>query len=190
MRAAVLHECPGWLDITDLEVGSIGPHEVLVHTNAAGLCHSDLHCIEGTLPIGVPSVPGSGCGRGRRFDVAGFRPGDGVMRARRRRAGVRLHSDVRSVPGDHPRRRRGPAARTACRSVRIRGRRRFRRADTPPERALLKIDERVPVEVAVGWLRGHHRTRRSTPPGSARRSRLGCGIGERRARCGVRVPPA
>ena len=30
MRAAVLHECPGWLDITDLDVGRIGPHEVLV----------------------------------------------------------------------------------------------------------------------------------------------------------------
>ncbi len=53
MRAAVLHECPGWLDITDLDVGTIGPHEVLVQTQAAGLCHSDLHCIEGTLPSGA-----------------------------------------------------------------------------------------------------------------------------------------
>ena len=36
MRAAVLHECPGWLDITDLDVGAIGPSEVLVQHAGRG----------------------------------------------------------------------------------------------------------------------------------------------------------
>ena len=82
MRAAVLHECPGWLDITDLHVGVIGPHEVLVQTQAAGLCHSDLHCIEGTLPIGVPVVLGhesAGVVEAVGSDVTDFRPGDAVI---------------------------------------------------------------------------------------------------------------
>src|SRR5262245_27704712 len=82
MRAAVLHECPGWLDITDLDVGSIGPHEVLVHTEAAGLCHSDLHCIEGAFPVQVPVVLGhesAGVVEAVGSEVTDFRPGDAVI---------------------------------------------------------------------------------------------------------------
>jgi S-(hydroxymethyl)glutathione dehydrogenase/alcohol dehydrogenase len=35
-----------------------GPHEVLIRTAACGLCHSDLHFIEGTYPHPLPAVPG------------------------------------------------------------------------------------------------------------------------------------
>ena len=54
VRAAVLHECPGWLDIGEIDLDSPGPREVLVRTVAAGLCHSDLHFMEGKY---VPQLP-------------------------------------------------------------------------------------------------------------------------------------
>ena len=56
MKAAVLETVPGQLVIDDLTIGSLRPHDVLVHTVAAGLCHSDLHFMEGTYPCAVPAV--------------------------------------------------------------------------------------------------------------------------------------
>ncbi|MFD2782569.1 Zn-dependent alcohol dehydrogenase [Novosphingobium pokkalii] len=35
-----------------------GPHEVLIRTAACGLCHSDLHFIDGAYPHPLPAVPG------------------------------------------------------------------------------------------------------------------------------------
>jgi S-(hydroxymethyl)glutathione dehydrogenase / alcohol dehydrogenase len=58
MRAAVLREVPGELHIEDVEIGSPGPREVLIRTRAAGLCHSDLHFMEGKYPHPVPAVLG------------------------------------------------------------------------------------------------------------------------------------
>ena len=47
MQAAVLRMVPGELEIEDLTVDAIGPHELLVRTAHSGLCHSDLHFIDG-----------------------------------------------------------------------------------------------------------------------------------------------
>jgi S-(hydroxymethyl)glutathione dehydrogenase/alcohol dehydrogenase len=58
MRAAVLHTIPGDLVIEEVTVRDPGPREVLVRTVAAGLCHSDLHFIEGKYPSPVPVVLG------------------------------------------------------------------------------------------------------------------------------------
>jgi S-(hydroxymethyl)glutathione dehydrogenase/alcohol dehydrogenase len=58
MRAAVLNTIPGRLDIEDVEIGLPGPREVLVRTVAAGLCHSDLHFMEGKYPFPCPAVLG------------------------------------------------------------------------------------------------------------------------------------
>lgn len=58
MKAAVLNEIPGQLQIEDISIGSPGPREVLVRTVAAGLCHSDLHFMEGTYTTAVPAVLG------------------------------------------------------------------------------------------------------------------------------------
>jgi S-(hydroxymethyl)glutathione dehydrogenase/alcohol dehydrogenase len=58
MRAAMLHEIPGKLEIDDVEVDAPGPHEVLVRTAAAGLCHSDLHFMEGKYVWPTPCVLG------------------------------------------------------------------------------------------------------------------------------------
>lgn len=58
MKAAVL-TAPGTpLAIEQLAIASPGPHEVLIRTVACGLCHSDLHFIEGTYPHALPCVPG------------------------------------------------------------------------------------------------------------------------------------
>ncbi len=58
MRAAVLNSIPGRLDVEDVEIGEPGPREVLVRTVAAGLCHSDLHFMEGKYPFPCPAVLG------------------------------------------------------------------------------------------------------------------------------------
>jgi S-(hydroxymethyl)glutathione dehydrogenase/alcohol dehydrogenase len=44
--------------VTDLEVRDPGPSEVAVDIAAAGLCHSDLSVIDGTIPFPVPVVLG------------------------------------------------------------------------------------------------------------------------------------
>ncbi len=58
MKAAVLIEPGKPLEIEELSIAKPGPHEVLIRTAACGLCHSDLHFIEGTYPHALPLVPG------------------------------------------------------------------------------------------------------------------------------------
>ena len=58
MRAAVLNSIPGHLDIKEVDIGEPGPREVLIRTKAAGLCHSDLHFMEGKYPHPCPAVLG------------------------------------------------------------------------------------------------------------------------------------
>jgi S-(hydroxymethyl)glutathione dehydrogenase / alcohol dehydrogenase len=58
MRAAVLIEPGRPLEIEDLHIAKPQAHEVLIRTAACGLCHSDLHFMEGTYPHPLPAVPG------------------------------------------------------------------------------------------------------------------------------------
>ncbi len=58
MKAAVLNSVPGTLDIEEVEIGEPGPREVLIRTAAAGICHSDLHFMEGKYPFPCPAVLG------------------------------------------------------------------------------------------------------------------------------------
>jgi S-(hydroxymethyl)glutathione dehydrogenase/alcohol dehydrogenase len=58
MKAAVLRQVRTPLQIEDVQIGKPGPHEVLIRTVAAGLCHSDLHFIEGAYPTLMPAVLG------------------------------------------------------------------------------------------------------------------------------------
>ncbi len=80
MRAAVLHEAPGDLVIEDLDIASPIGREVLIRTRASGLCHSDLHVIEGLLPLpSLPSALGheaSGIVEAVGPDVTSFSQGD------------------------------------------------------------------------------------------------------------------
>lgn len=58
MKAAVLREVGKPLIIEDVQVSKPKPREVLIRTAAAGVCHSDLHFVEGSYPYLLPTVLG------------------------------------------------------------------------------------------------------------------------------------
>lgn len=79
-RAAVLDEGSKAFEIVDLDVDEPGRGEVHIKFTAAGLCHSDLHLIDGDI------VP--------RFPIVGGHEGAGIIEA--------VGSGVEHVePGDH-----------------------------------------------------------------------------------------
>jgi S-(hydroxymethyl)glutathione dehydrogenase / alcohol dehydrogenase len=82
MRAALLEEMPGDLVVSEVELTDIGPDEVRVRTVACGLCHSDLHVMEGKTPHPMPSLLGheaAGIVEAVGADVDEFTPGDHVV---------------------------------------------------------------------------------------------------------------
>jgi S-(hydroxymethyl)glutathione dehydrogenase/alcohol dehydrogenase len=58
MKAAVMFEVNQPLAIEEVSVRKPKAHEVLIRTGAAGLCHSDLHFIEGLYPHPLPVILG------------------------------------------------------------------------------------------------------------------------------------
>jgi S-(hydroxymethyl)glutathione dehydrogenase/alcohol dehydrogenase len=58
MKAAVLRAIKQPLTIEDVELSKPGPHEVLIRTVAAGVCHSDLHFQNGSYVHELPAVLG------------------------------------------------------------------------------------------------------------------------------------
>src|SRR3981189_870514 len=58
MKAAIFRELERPLSIEEVEIDRPGPHEVLIRTVASGVCHSDLHCLHGTLPTKTPTILG------------------------------------------------------------------------------------------------------------------------------------
>ena len=82
MKAAVLREVGKPLQIEDVQISKPGPHEVLIRTAAAGVCHSDLHFIEGKYPHPMPAVLGhesSGVVEAVGSEVRSVKPGDHVI---------------------------------------------------------------------------------------------------------------
>ncbi len=82
MKAAVLHEVNKPLVIEDVSVPNPGPREVLIRTRVAGLCHSDLHFMEGLYPHPLPAVLGhesAGVVEKVGSDVHYVKPGDHVV---------------------------------------------------------------------------------------------------------------
>ena len=82
MKAAVLFEVNKPLVIEEISTRKPGPREVLVRTAAAGLCHSDLHFIEGLYPHPLPVVLGhesAGVVEQVGSDVRYVQPGDHVI---------------------------------------------------------------------------------------------------------------
>jgi S-(hydroxymethyl)glutathione dehydrogenase / alcohol dehydrogenase len=70
------------LAIEEVEIDRPGPGEVLVRTAASGICHSDLHVIEGSLPVPPPCILGhepAGIVEEIGEGVRDFRPGDHVI---------------------------------------------------------------------------------------------------------------
>lgn len=82
MRAAVMRANDAPLRVEEVEIDRPGPGEVLVRTAASGICHSDLHVIEGSLPVPPPCILGhepAGVVEEVGEGVRDFAPGDHVI---------------------------------------------------------------------------------------------------------------
>ena len=82
MRAAVLRQAGAPLTIEEIDIDDPGPGEVRIRTAAAGVCHSDLHFIEGLHHTPMPCVPGhesAGVVEAVGPNVTYVEPGDHVI---------------------------------------------------------------------------------------------------------------
>ncbi|MDZ4738090.1 MAG: Zn-dependent alcohol dehydrogenase [Rhodospirillaceae bacterium] len=82
MKAAVLREVGKPLSIEDVSISNPKAHEVLVRTAAVGVCHSDLHYIEGLYACPKPTVLGhesAGIVEKVGSEVRYVKPGDHVI---------------------------------------------------------------------------------------------------------------
>ena len=82
MKAAVLHGADRPVAIEDVRVKDPGVGEVRVALRAAGLCHSDLSVIDGSIPFPTPVVlghEGAGVVEAAGAGVTGVREGDAVV---------------------------------------------------------------------------------------------------------------
>src|SRR5437879_11723294 len=106
MKAAVLYEVKQPLRVEEVELE--GPHtgEVLVRVEAAGVCHSDYHFMNGDLPIGLPCVlghEGAGVVEAVGAGVATVAPGDhGALLFRPTSAPCEFRSQGRAHRGGRP----------------------------------------------------------------------------------------
>ncbi|MCY1409472.1 S-(hydroxymethyl)glutathione dehydrogenase [compost metagenome] len=82
MKAAVFHQVGAPLSIEEVGISKPGPREVLIRTVAVGVCHSDLHVIEGSYPYPGPLVLGheaAGIVEAVGSEVRAVKPGDHVV---------------------------------------------------------------------------------------------------------------
>ena len=86
MRAAVFHEVGQALTVETIEVDAPAQREVLVDVAASGVCHSDLHFVEGLYDMtgmgGLPAIlghEGAGIAAAVGDSVTQFAPGDHVI---------------------------------------------------------------------------------------------------------------
>jgi S-(hydroxymethyl)glutathione dehydrogenase / alcohol dehydrogenase len=82
MKAAVLRQTNVPLTIEELSIDKPRAREVLIRTAAVGVCHSDLHFVDGTYPFPLPMVPGheaAGVVEQVGSDVANVTVGDHVI---------------------------------------------------------------------------------------------------------------
>ena len=83
------------VEVTDqLEVADPGPTEVRVNIGAAGVCHSDLSVINGTIPWKAPSVlghEGAGVVEAIGSEVTAVKVGDHVV--------IATLPELRPLPG-------------------------------------------------------------------------------------------
>jgi S-(hydroxymethyl)glutathione dehydrogenase/alcohol dehydrogenase len=82
MRAAIFHQVHEPLTIEEIEHDAPQPREVVVKVVASGVCHSDLHFIDGLYPMRPPAVLGheaAGVVEAVGSQVTDFEPGDRVI---------------------------------------------------------------------------------------------------------------
>jgi S-(hydroxymethyl)glutathione dehydrogenase / alcohol dehydrogenase len=157
--AAILRECPGPLTVEDVDIDSPGPHEVLIRTVAAGLCHSDLHFIEGKYRIGCPALLGhESAGVVERVgdQVDYVAPGDHVITCLSSFCGecemcLRGRPALCRSPAAQGRAKDGPSRITldGAPVVQFAGLGSFAAQLLVHERALVKIDSELPLDRAA-----------------------------------------
>jgi S-(hydroxymethyl)glutathione dehydrogenase/alcohol dehydrogenase len=82
MKAAVFHGAQQPLTIENIEIDDPMPNEVVVKVMASGVCHSDLHFVDGFYPMMAPSILGhEGAGIIEKVgsNVSYVQPGDHVI---------------------------------------------------------------------------------------------------------------
>ncbi len=82
MKAAIFNGPRKPLEIGEIEIDDPEPRELVVRTAFAGICHSDLHFVEGSFPLPAPAVLGhesSGVVESVGRDVDYVEPGDHVI---------------------------------------------------------------------------------------------------------------
>ena len=169
MRAAILTAYNEPLVIEEVTTPAIGPHDVLVHIDASGVCHSDLSFAKGNVPAAAAGHPRprgrrhGARGRLRRVAGQGRRPRSSPRSPPRAatassasatsRSCARRWARTCSSPQGHARRRHRGHRRERARHLRRRDDR--RRVDAGEGR------DRPPVRSARAHrLRHHHRRRR------------------------------
>lgn len=117
MKAAVLREPGKPLSIEEISIDKPKAHEVLIRTAACGLCHSDLHFINGSYPHPLPAIPGheaAGIVEAVGEEVRSVKVGDAVVSCLSAfcghcefcvsgRMSLCLGGDTRRSPDDTPR---------------------------------------------------------------------------------------
>src|SRR6266704_474434 len=82
MKAAVFHGPHQALTIEEVDIDKPMGREVLVRTVASGVCHSDLHFVDGFYPFPTPAILGheaAGIVEEVGLQVGEFKPGDHVI---------------------------------------------------------------------------------------------------------------
>jgi S-(hydroxymethyl)glutathione dehydrogenase/alcohol dehydrogenase len=82
MKAAIFHGPHKLLTIEDVDIDKPIGREVLVRTVASGVCHSDLHFVDGYYPFPTPAILGheaAGVVEAVGLQVTEFKPGDHVI---------------------------------------------------------------------------------------------------------------
>jgi len=82
MKAAVFHGPREPLTIEEVEIDKPMAHEVVVRTVASGVCHSDVHYVDGLYPMAAPAIlghEGAGIVEAVGDQVTYVQPGDHVI---------------------------------------------------------------------------------------------------------------
>jgi S-(hydroxymethyl)glutathione dehydrogenase/alcohol dehydrogenase len=82
MKAAIFHGPHQPLTIEEVDIDQPMAREVLVRTVASGVCHSDLHFVDGLYPLPPPAILGheaAGIVEAVGSQVTAFKPGDHVI---------------------------------------------------------------------------------------------------------------
>jgi S-(hydroxymethyl)glutathione dehydrogenase/alcohol dehydrogenase len=82
VKADVFHGPKQEIIIEEIQLDKPGPREIVVKTVAVGVCHSDLHFVDGLYPMGAPAVLGhepAGIVEEVGSQVTYVKPGDHVI---------------------------------------------------------------------------------------------------------------